>query len=276
MGNILITKMDMKTIVILDKAQKELPLLLGDICAYLEKTHKFKTTLKNKNDSKSLVTQADVGIQEIFEQWVFDNFNNHTVVGEEKDIKNDSSDWIWYIDPIAGPNLFSRNIEEWGVIISLTYKELPLISWVYFPYTKTIYFSRKDKGSFKSGIKIQTSKVDMVKKSIISGVYLNSLDREEIMLGKLWKESLWGIVGRSLARDFCDLAEGKIDIAVCYQCYSWEYKALNLLVEEAGGVCSGFAKLQFNVLETKPQNITAFANKRLMEKGTKLIKVPPS
>ncbi|KKU02639.1 MAG: Inositol monophosphatase [Candidatus Amesbacteria bacterium GW2011_GWB1_47_26] len=260
---------------ILITAKIIMPSFLQTIDRYLLTIQYLGTKIKKGADSKSLVTKADLHIQTMFEQWVSENFTGQNVFGEENPPQSIGSDWIWYIDPIDGTTLFSRGIQEWGIIICLTYREVPILSWIYFPYIKSLYFSQKNQGSYKNGLKIHTSAVNAVKKAVVSGVYLNTLDREEIMLGKLWKDSLWGLIGRSLATDFCALAEGKIDIVVCYDCYSWEYKALSLLVEEAGGACCGFNKSKFKVSQTQPQSLIAFSNAKLMHTAIKLVRTPP-
>lgn len=251
-------------------------LLKSAIDVFIRNYKNIKISVQETDYSgKETKVEADDKIHDIFADWIGLHFDDQVVVGEEAmSGVNKKYDWKWYIDPIDGTTPFSRGIDEWGIIIALTYKEMPVFSWIYFPYANILYEAVKGCGSFKNGIKVSTSGIVNVERAIISSVYMDTIERQSVMVGMLWNKSLWAFVGRSLAKDFSELSEGKIDVSVCFNCASWEYKALSLLVSEAGGICMDFNGKVFNADAMGPKNFIAFANRSLAKKASKLIKTP--
>lgn len=243
------------------------------ICESSDLLVREKTSLLSH---KEIVTNIDQKLQQIFAQDIHAQFPDHHLVGEENDSQEKESSWKWYIDPIDGTTLFSRGLEEWGIIIALTFNEITVSSWVYLPYSQTLYSAIKDGGAYKNNQPISVSQTKELREAIISSVYLDTMDRQQVMLSSLWDQSRWTIVGRSLAKDFTEMAEGKIDVAICFNCASWEYKALSLLVEEARGLCFTFLGEPFDNTKVEPQNLIAIANQTLAPQILKLIKTPAS
>lgn len=270
--------MNTKDKKIVSKAQELFPSLRLEIDTFLTKYKSTETKIEETSFSKKETkVLADKKIQGIFEDWVHSNFPGHSVLGEEAEKQNfPAHQWMWYIDPIDGTTPFSRNIEEWGVIISLTSKGIPQLAWVYFPYDNAVYKAVRGRGASKNGKRIYTSKTKDLEKMIITSVYMDTVERQAHMIGKLWNKTLWTFIGRSLAKDFSELAEGKVDVSVCYNCAIWEYKALNLLVTEAGGMCYNFDQKVFDSSKTVSQNLLAIANKTLAGKVIKLVQTPTS
>ncbi len=241
------------------------------------KVNNFSVDEKSSQLSKKeIVTDIDQKLQRMFVEAIQTKFTDHHLVGEENNSQEKESLWKWYIDPIDGTTLFSRGLEEWGIIIALTFKNETISSWVYFPYSQTLYKAIKNSGTYKNGQPIVVSNTEKISEAIISSVYLDTMDRQQTMISSLWDQSRWIIIGRSLARDFAEMAEGKIDASICFNCASWEYKALSLLVKEARGLCFSFLGEPFDDSQTNTQNIIAIANQTLAPQILKLIKTPSS
>ena len=72
-------------------------------------------TVDTKPD-RSLVTQADTGIETHVRQRIADAYPRHTVAGEEYGVAGDAGDGRWIVDPIDATHNFVRGIDS----VSLT------------------------------------------------------------------------------------------------------------------------------------------------------------
>ena len=63
-------------------------------------------------------------------------YPNHGILGEEYGIKNESSDYLWVIDPIDGTTSFSCGKPTFCTLIALLYKNEPVLGIVDQPINK--------------------------------------------------------------------------------------------------------------------------------------------
>ena len=88
--------------------------------------------VKYKKDT-SPVTKFDVEAEDVIRRLILKTFPNHNILSEENPELNNSSDYTWVIDPIDGTKSFIIGRPLWGTMISLIFKNKPIVSIIDFP-----------------------------------------------------------------------------------------------------------------------------------------------
>ena len=112
---------------------------------YLKLNKPFKVSNKLKGKGYDPVTSADKAFEKFIRKEIKKKFPNHQVIGEEFGHKKTKSDYSWIIDPIDGTRSFVIGNPTWSNLISLNYKDEPVLGLANFPILKKYYFNSSDK-----------------------------------------------------------------------------------------------------------------------------------
>lgn len=264
--------------VVLNSAESNLPSFIGEASKIFEDNYgKAKLPLKMKSHN-DFSTYADDAIEHLFQKWVETYYPNHNIYGEEFGNKTDkTSDWLWAIDPIDGTTNYKNGNPECAIVISLRYKDIPVLSVVNFPIKKEEYKARIFSGGTLNGIPLIPSTETNLKTSLVSLNYLTHPERMIAMAGNLWDE-VGGIHMKMCSlSEACDVISGKLQAALLYQTGPHEWPAIYLLVKESGCeieiMASPGSELPLGGLENR--NIVIASNMTIMNKVNSLIKLPP-
>jgi myo-inositol-1(or 4)-monophosphatase len=93
----------------------------------------------NKPDI-SIVTEADLLIENYFRSQIRKYYPEHTIIGEEMEAEK-GHQYTWIIDPIDGSAPFLWNIPIWCISIGITKEKQPFMGLVYVPLTGDFYYS---------------------------------------------------------------------------------------------------------------------------------------
>ena len=94
-------------------------------------------------------------------------FPNHQIIGEEFGKKNGKSDFSWVIDPIDGTRSYVIGNPTWSNLISLNYKNLPVMGLANFPKLNKYYLNYSNKLAYVFN-KDKKRKLTIFKKGTIS------------------------------------------------------------------------------------------------------------
>ena len=134
---------------------------------YLKLNKKFTTSNKLKGKGYDPVTTADRAFEKFIRKEINSKFPNHQIIGEEFGYQKSKSDFTWVIDPIDGTRSFVIGNPTWSNLISLNYKNNPIIGLANFPILKKYYFNSSNNSSYvvengkKNKIKVN-SKVNFI------------------------------------------------------------------------------------------------------------------
>ena len=158
------------------------------------------------------------------------------MLGEE--LGDDGGDIRWIVDPIDGTRNYVRGIPVWGDADrprARRASSTPRV--VSAPALGRRWWATRGEGAFAgNGERIHVSAVERIEDAAVS---TTSMPEMPGGWGRL-AETAW--VARAFG-DFwqhCLVAEGALDIATDEQLQLWDYAAVQLIVEEAGGRCSAF------------------------------------
>ena len=181
------------------------------------------------------VSEADRAAEEAIRALVAERRPGETVFGEE--LGDDGGDVRWIVDPIDGTRNYVRGIPVWGTLIALEREGVVDTGVVSAPALGRRWWATRGEGAFAgNGEAIHVSAVERIEDAAVS---TTSAPEMPGGWGPL-AETAW--VARAFG-DFwqhCLVAEGALDIATDEQLQLWDYAAVQLVVEEAGGRCSAF------------------------------------
>ena len=103
--------------------------------------HSRLITLEGFNSNPSLqvkedgspVTDYDINAEIKLREIISAKFPNHNIFAEEMGLESNNSDYTWIIDPIDGTRSYIIGRPLWGTLISLVFKEEPIIGMADFP-----------------------------------------------------------------------------------------------------------------------------------------------
>ena len=238
---------------------------------YYSKLNKtFKVSNKLQGKGYDPVTTSDKAFEKFIRSKIKKKFPNHQVIGEEFGHKKSKSDFTWVIDPIDGTRSFVIGNPTWSNLISLNYKENPVIGLANFPVLKKYYLNYSDKISYvvDNG---KRKKISVNKKAIFSNVKLSAAFHGALSLNdqkKIPKILKLMQFPCSDALSYSHLAEGKVDAVIQCSNKIWDIHPLIPIIKAAGGIVSTWS----NQDAIYAGNILVSSNKKIHNNFLKLLK----
>jgi histidinol-phosphatase len=191
---------------------------------------------------RSPVTEADLAIEARLRERLAERFPDDAVLGEEGGLQGPSgAPRTWVLDPIDGTKNFAARIQVWATLIALLVDGEPVLGLASAPGIGERYAAARGEGATLNGRGIH-----------VSGV-------AELSASTVCTNGLHAFVDTSFERPFIDLARrvartrgfgdfwghmlvarGSAEIMVEPELRVWDWAALHVIVEEAGGRISAF------------------------------------
>lgn len=190
---------------------------------FYDSTKQFDYKLDN-----SIVTEADLLIENYFRDQIKKYYPGHTIIGEEMEVEK-GYDYAWIIDPIDGSAPFLWNIPTWCISIGITKEMQPFMGFVYVPLTGD-FFHSVNSISYLNGKQIRINecqKVDRNSAFCVSSRIINEfsiLDYEGMIFS----------LGSGVFNNMM-VARGSSIGAISISPNIWDLAAAALIVESAGG-----------------------------------------
>lgn len=189
-----------------------------------------------------LVTQADRRSEALIVSRLQKYFPDHSVAAEEgtgKDTRKDAtSEYRWHVDPLDGTTNFAHAYPCFCVSIALAHKKDLLAGVVYNPIYNELFAAARGQGATFNGKKIQCSKIDALKNSLLCTGFPNHDRQSNPNFRLYWDFTLLSHGVRrdgSAALDLCYVAMGRFDSFWEFGLNPWDVAAGIVIVEEAGG-----------------------------------------
>jgi histidinol-phosphatase len=183
------------------------------------------------------VTEADRAIESAIRDLVASRRPAHAVVGEE--FGGDAADragWRWVVDPIDGTKSFIRGSEMWGTLIALQRDGCSLVAVASTPADGRRYAAVRGAGATVDGRALSVSRVTVLDQAMVAHTSVSGFARAGLSaeLVELARRS-WDARGLGNTQSHLAVARGTADIGWTSRAAVWDYAALSLIVEEAGG-----------------------------------------
>ncbi len=183
----------------------------------------------------SPVSEADRDAEEAVRAAVASSGRGEGVLGEE--FGDDGGDAKWIVDPIDGTTSYVRGIPVWATLLALERDGMLSTALVSAPALRRRWWAQRGEGAYVDGAGCRVSSVGRLEDAVVS-----CTSQRRMPAG--WRtivERAWSNRGFGDFWQYCLVAEGVMDVGSDSVVHVWDYAAVQLLVEEAGGRCTTFA-----------------------------------
>jgi myo-inositol-1(or 4)-monophosphatase len=201
--------------------------------------------------NKTIVSEADLEINEMVIRSVKNVYPKHDVYGEEGQVLSNSSH-LWICDPIDGTNPFVRGIPLSVFSLALFINREPTVAVIHYPFLKKMYWAIKNEGAFMNEKQIHVSKTSKLEKqSIVNHEWWPDAQYDVAKVAHSIAEATgaYNLSLGSIAHSACLVASGKYEVSLFAGSKGQivDIAAAKLLVEEAGGKVTDVYGSQDNV-----------------------------
>ena len=199
----------------------------------------------------NLVTEVDLLCEKKIIEVIKNNYPDHSILAEERGEIATDSDYKWIIDPIDGTTNFAHDFPFYCSSIALEIKGTIQIGVVYVPVLDELFAVQKGNGAFLNDKKIQVSKCNMLKTSMLATGFaydVHETDMDNVNHFKNFLKQARAVRRPgSAAIDLCYVAVGRFDGFWELNLHPWDVAAGVLLIQEAGGKVTGMAGENYSI-----------------------------
>ncbi len=210
----------------------------------LENYGKLKTDQVSLKGARDFVTETDKKSEKEILATIQSRFPDHSILAEESGKHELKSPYQWIIDPLDGTVNYIHEIPVFCISIGLEYNGERKAAVILDPLRNELFTAEKGKGAFLNGKKITVSRNPNFGDAILAtGFPFRIHERLDPYL-KMFKNIFTQVAGirrcGSAAIDLAYTACGRFDGFWEMGLSPWDIAAGLLLIEEAGGIISGF------------------------------------
>ena len=230
----------------------------------------FKISNKMIGKGYDPVTTSDKAFEKFIRFKISKKFPSHQIIGEEYGHKNTKSEFSWIIDPIDGTRSYVAGNPSWSNLISLNYKDEPILGLANFPILKKYYFNTSDKNSYVSENgkkrKIKINNKSSIKNLKVSGAFHGGISlKQQKKIPKILKLMQFPCTD---ALSYSHFAEGRLDVVIQAVNKIWDINPLIPIIKAAGGQVTTWK----NKSAAQGGNILVTTNKKIHNKFLKYLK----
>jgi myo-inositol-1(or 4)-monophosphatase len=208
--------------------------------------------IKYKGDEVDLVTQADKRSERLIVERLSKYFPEHAIAAEEGTGHESASasEFRWHVDPLDGTTNFAHGYPCFCVSIALAKGDTVLAGAVFNPFYKELFAAARGEGATFNGKKIHVSKNATLSTSLLcTGFPVRNRKASPNLqyYGEFTQLSHGVRRDGSAALDLASVACGRFDGFWEFGLQKWDTAAGVLLIEEAGGKVSDFARKPYQL-----------------------------
>jgi histidinol phosphatase-like enzyme (inositol monophosphatase family) len=195
---------------------------------------------ETKSDD-SPVTAADKASEKLLVDAISKRFPLDGILGEEGANKPSQNGRRWIVDPIDGTRDFVRGIPLWAVLIGLEQDGEVVAGVANCPQQNLLASASKGGGAFVNGQPVHVSGITEASQAVLC---FNGFHKPNVaVMGQPlldWVGQFWAVRGLGGAVDAILVAMGKADLWIEPNAKPWDFAALKIIVQEAGGRFASF------------------------------------
>ncbi|HWF48728.1 MAG TPA: inositol monophosphatase family protein [Bryobacteraceae bacterium] len=189
-----------------------------------------------------LVTAADRASETLIVKRLKEHYPDHGIVAEEGGRAEMRSEYRWYVDPLDGTTNFAHGFPMWNVTLALARRGEVIAGVVYDPAHEELFVAERGAGARLNGAPIHVSKAPILEDALVSTGFPSRKRHQNVNIHFYYQLAMMthGVRrGGSAAIDLAYTACGRLDAFWEFGLNPWDMAAGTLLIEEAGGRCSG-------------------------------------
>ncbi|MGC8814244.1 inositol monophosphatase family protein [Dictyoglomus sp.] len=218
----------------------------------------------------NLVTQVDKLSERHILKSIEENFPDHSILTEETGFINKNSEYTWIVDPLDGTTNYAHNFPFFGISIALIKNKEIILGLIYDPIRDELFYAIKNEGAYLNDRRIEVSKTESLKNSLISFAfpYELSLEEKNFIPFINFSSRTHGIRRTgSAAIEIAYVGCGRLDGFWAKKLKPWDISAGILIVEEAKGKVTDFSG---NNIDIHTDNIL-FSNGKIHQEMIKIL-----
>ena len=184
--------------------------------------------IHQKDDKGDLVTNLDIEIEQYLISQIKEHYPGYTIVSEEFNSNNSTTDNCFIIDPIDGTVNFANGLPLWGTQIACRKNGKTIASVINLPKINEFYYA-DETGAYLNDIKISIKEVP-IKNTLYSIVGNNAVQDTEKM--RNYSKNYRNLGSISVAMAF--MANGRIHGVNFRVEHPWDYEPGLFLCRMAG------------------------------------------
>lgn len=190
----------------------------------------------------SIVTDADIALNQEFIERIKKHFPEDGVIGEELSYETNSS-LQWILDPIDGTEAFWLGSANWAVSLGLLNEGKSTWGLIANPVLNRLIYAKDGEGAYKTSIdnpkeatKLKVTETDNLDNAKIFGLTGKEMDFPTSgFVEELLTISEYYLDFYSVVENASYVALGKVDAAIFWWTTAHDIGPLHVIVEEAGG-----------------------------------------
>ena len=189
----------------------------------------------------SPVTIADRHAETVAREWIRTHFPDDGILGEEFGEERPDAPRRWILDPIDGTKSFIAGVALWGTLVAVTEGEHVLAGAIHAPVTNELVVAARGEGCWWNGVRAQVSTTSSIERMVLCTTDDRFPDRPvrrarwQALADRARVVRTWGDCYGYLL-----VATGRADVMVDDLMNPWDAAAVQVVVEEAGGVFTDF------------------------------------
>jgi myo-inositol-1(or 4)-monophosphatase len=192
----------------------------------------------------NIVTEADKRSEEVIVDLLTTRFPKHSILGEEGTDMERPSEFKWVIDPLDGTTNYAHDYPIFCVSVALEKGGEVIVGAVYQPIFDELFVAERGNGAYLNGRKIQVSRVDKLKQSLLSTGFPYDVladPRQAMRYFAAFVDTAQAVRrDGAAALDLCYVAMGRFDGFWEVRLKPWDTAAGVLIITEAGGTVTDF------------------------------------
>lgn len=199
----------------------------------------FRNSKTSTKSNLTPVTEADIAISSMVIDEV-KKFNPlHKVLDEEKQNTDIDSEYLWVCDPIDGTVPYAHHVPTSLFSIALCKNLEPVVAVTYDPFTKRMFYTKKDDASYMNNKQIKVNKFDFKEGDYIYGFPKRKKNFDINRFFDLIRKRKVNIsLIESIVYECMLVAQGIVKASVTSAASPWDRAAAILIIENAGGKCT--------------------------------------
>ena len=202
---------------------------------------RFAEVARTHKTDGSIVTAADISMQEVVRRALQEKWPQYGFLGEEMKESEQQACWdnpgsgIWCLDPLDGTSNFATGIPFFSVSLALIVGGDPVLGVVLDPTRNECFMAERGNGAWLNGVVLNADVPHVPLQRSIAVVDFKRLSDD--LAARLGAEPPYGSQRNfgSSALDWCWLAADRYQVYVHGGQKLWDFAAGSLIFEEAGG-----------------------------------------
>ena len=213
----------------------------------------------------SPVTEIDRAVEMRLREMIAARHPDHGIIGEEFADDRREGEHIWVLDPIDGTKAFMAGLPVYGTLIGLARGGRPVLGIIDQPVTRERWTGIDGEGTWHNGERVCTNACNRLSDALVcttSSEYYEGEDARAYQ--RIVSRSRWMVYGGN-CHGFAQVACGLVDVALETKVGVYDYCALVPVIENAGGVMTGWRGEPLTLELAPGGRILASGNRALHE-----------